>query len=369
MRKLGGLTFHASHNYGSVLQAFALQEFIKNKFPEIDYQIINFRSAAQKEIYNTLFTPHRLKHSIFNLFYYFPWRKKRNKYEEFISDKLNITKEISSFEKYDQFDIYLSGSDQIWNPTAYDSSWHYFFDFLPNNTIKIAYAASFGPHTDRFSIQEKEKIKFFCEKYNFLSVREIGSKNFLEELGVKNKIEILPDPTLLLNKKDWCNLLINDNTYRLPTKKYILFYPLNTTTGTYKFVKKIEKILKIQVITTLPKFKEDFFGYYKNKFDVGPIDFLKLILNAELIISTSFHGCVFSSIFGKPFIALNVENDNRIQGFLNQFGMLNRNISSKTVTKEQILNFTNNRDFFMFNTEVKNLQEKAFVFLNEALSR
>ncbi|MDY3939725.1 MAG: polysaccharide pyruvyl transferase family protein [Spirochaetia bacterium] len=368
MHKLGGLTFHASHNYGSVLQAFALQQFIKLHFPNIDYHIINFRSENQKRIYNTFFDIHSISKSIFRLFYLIPLKKKLNKFENFISSELDITEELNSLTEFDNFDFYLSGSDQIWNSTCKDTSWHYYLDFVPGNKRKIAFAASFGPSTNNINKHDQQKIKSLVERYDFLSVRENESKIFLEKLGLKKNIEVLCDPTLLLDKETWYNLLIRNNHYKIPKEKYILFYPLNTTLSSYKYVKKIEKLLGLKVITTLPKFKQDFFGFYKNMFDVGPIDFLSLIMNAELVISTSFHGCVFSSIFNKPFFALDVINDNRIQNFLSQFGMEDRNLNSKTVSDEFILNMYKNTNFAAFNQNIQETRKRAYEFLKISLS-
>lgn len=140
MKKVGCITFHASHNYGSVLQAYALQEFVKQNFENIEYKIINLRTKRQKGIYSVFPKDSSIKYRIFVLLNYFHLRKKYNRFENFINTKLNLTEEFEneniSEDKFD-FDFYISGGDQIWNVSCADFSWLYYPSYQEYLYIKI----------------------------------------------------------------------------------------------------------------------------------------------------------------------------------------------------------------------------------------
>ena len=152
MRKVGCLTFHASHNYGSCLQAYALQRVIKDKFgDDIDYRIINFRIKVQKDFYRSIFEKKDAKSIYSRLFFLFGKKALKEKYllfEKFIEEDLNITKEISDIDelekKLNDYDLVLVGSDQVWNVNAFDYSEAYFLPFEGGNWKRCTYAVSIG---------------------------------------------------------------------------------------------------------------------------------------------------------------------------------------------------------------------------------
>ncbi len=371
--KVGCITFHASYNYGSVLQAYSLQEFVKTEFPDIDYQIINFRSQVQKNMYSICPQTASLKYKFFLFFYHKQLEDKNRKFEYFINHILNITQEINLEKDLNHFDFdcYISGGDQIWNPRCTDFSWAYYLNFI-HEKPKISYAVSMGPHCV-LKDDEKKYIKEYIEDYKYISVREIGTLVTLNNVtGVKNNFPVLIDPVLLFSSTFW-NKFIEDNKERfvVPSKPYILFYTLGCSDTIYKFVKKIEKKLKKRVIITKPMHRFDFFNYFENRFDTGPVDFLFLIKEADLIITTSFHACVFSAIFHKQFFAVDVENDNRIQDFLSKYNLNSVNIqSSKTdlsfcVENQMVAKF----DYSCFDTKVNEERIIAKDFLKTSLAK
>ena len=369
MKKIGCVTFHASHNYGSVLQAYALQEYVKKNFDYVEYKIINLRLPAQHAMYDFPKKKTSWKNKILQFLNYKALKTKYLKFEYFINNILNVTKEYSSEEDIDEsFDIYLSGGDQIWNPICKDFSWLYYLDNI-NNGIKVSYAPSMGPRPV-FSSEQEKHIQSCLSKYAKIGVREEGTKKEVERiLGEKSRqIAVLPDPALLITKDDWEKVLARQKNIDMK-KPFIFFYSLYCSDKTYKYPKTIEKLLNKKIIVTKYLKHCDYFHYYKNCFDTGPLDFLNYIKNADLIIATSFHACVFSAIFHKPFIALDVENDNRIQGFFEKYHLSGHNLNSKTATEADIIEKSKLMDFGFFDNEIIDTRKEAFKWFEEIIKK
>lgn len=329
MKKISTITFHASYNYGSCLQAYALQEFIKKiSNEEIDYEIINLRTETQKNMYKNFFYKKGLKNSLKKIIF-FSQKKNLDKrdflYEDFIKNLLQVTKEYKTLEELKsatwKSDFYIAGSDQLWNKNAYDFDWANFLEFV-DSPNKISYAASFGPLRQNWNVNDKARIKKDLKKFKYISVRENGSYDNVKELiNVCPSINV--DPTLLLSKSDW-EKLISKN--RIIKYKYIYLYNLKGKKY-FKLAKKISKKLKLPVVISKDgRFGEIFYGFRK-KYDVGPLEFINLIANAELVLSSSFHGTIFSIIFNKPFFSLYGAEDLRINTLLQKMSLTDRSIN------------------------------------------
>lgn len=333
MKKIAAITFHASCNYGSNLQAFALQEYIKKICDnKCKYKIINLRSCSQKKVYELPFGKFDIKSIIKTIFLFnvrMQLRRKENNFENFINEKLNLTNEYNSIEELKNeifdFDYYISGSDQIWNLRTYDFDWSYFLEFVKKGK-RISYAASFGPLKQNWTRQNMERVKNDLKQYDFISVREKGSyDNVLQLTNIKPNINI--DPTLLLTKEEWYKVI--DKT-RLINKDYILLYDLKECKLVYKVAKKISKKFNIPIIVTKPN-KYDFIYKVEKHYECGPLEFLNLLKNAKIVLTTSFHGAVFSILLNKPFYTIECNNDFRIKTLLEITKLKNRNINKDNI--------------------------------------
>lgn len=308
MKKVGCITFHSAHNYGSVLQAYALQEFIKLNFPDMVYKIINLRTERQREMYSVFPRKASCKYKFFVFFNYFSLRKKYKNFEKFINTKLELTEEFSdeniNEEKFN-FDYYISGGDQCWNIDCADFSWLYYLPFV-KKAKKFSYSVSLGPRILSASNSIVEKIKNCVSSYDNISLREIGSINQLTKILNKPMQQNI-DPVLLLDKDIWTKLAGE----RIEKSAYIFLYILDNDKQAYDFATRLSKYTNKKVIIPKPVCRKDFFQHFTNRFDCGPVEFLNYILYADVVISTSFHGCVFASIFEKILITLNAKKDNR----------------------------------------------------------
>lgn len=368
-KKIATITYHASYNYGSNLQAFALQEKVKMMIPNCQYSIINLRTPIQKNMYKNIFELPGLKNKVKRIMFLYrkkEFMKKQEYFEDFIINKLNVTDEYSSLEELNKakfdYDYYISGSDQVWNLRAYDFDWANYLEFVKKGK-RISYAASIGPINYKFSDEERKRIKQDIEKYSNISVREKSTADKIKEItGLDSLINI--DPTLLLTKDEW-NTLIPTDDEKTKLGKYILFYDLKNKEEDWQMVKYISENLKLPVIITKLPAKYLYKYDFKMKLDVGPVQFINLIKNADLVISSSFHGTVFSILFEKKFLSINGMEDLRIKDLLELAKLENQAIDVHNYREK--LNNINTIDFSTYRENIKKEIRKAELYLKDAL--
>lgn len=322
--KVGIITMHKVQNYGSALQAFALQYSIRKL--GVDSEIIDYIYPKDPNYSLCI----KLKFWLIDFLKGFPRKKKARKFLSFYSNHFILTKDKyltpeSLFLADLKYDKYLTGSDQVWNPIHIKNDFSYFFPFI-TDTPKYSYASSISS-----GILEEEFIKNispFLRSYDIISVREASSQHIIEEiLGFRPKL--VCDPTLLLSRNEWLKLA-GKSKYNLPPKYilvYILTYAYNPYPNILNLLVEIQGRLNLPIIVLDSKKR-----IYKN-IDVtivnnaGPCDFINFIANASFIVTTSFHGTAFSLKFNKPFISVVRDHSNfdtRMVDLLNKVGASSR---------------------------------------------
>ena len=304
--KIKTITCHDVYNSGASLQAYALMKYLANNGHDVE--IIDYKPEYLSNHYKLgiITNPKYEKNLILKMIYLslkFPERvlalRNKKKYDEFRNNYLKITDKRykSNDELKDnppEADIYICGSDQIWNSKVKNGKDPAFYlDFVPDGKIRAAYAASFA--TEYIEDEVKEITKERISKLNYIGVREISALDILDDLDIKNAVQVL-DPVFLLDKSHWENL-----TYEVNKKeKYILVYDFDGNDLIKEVATKIALKNSLKIYTV---FKSD----YSDKVikNIGPIDFISYIKGAEFIISNSFHGTAFSIIFEKEFIVVN----------------------------------------------------------------
>lgn len=334
MRKIAAITFHHAHNFGSVLQAYALQEYVKGLFEEegmeAEYRIIDYYTEKQEELYNIFKSGFHIKSIVKNMIA-FPYRReleiKYCKFESFLSEMCSLTKRYRTKDELLSekpiADFYISGSDQLWNVRAQDFSDAYYLDFVKTGK-KISYAASFGPLKIDWEIYRPAKYKKLLNEYDSISVREQGSAENVQLLTGR-KCSVNVDPTLLLSVDQWKDIQSSAN-YK--GGEYILLYCLEPSREQLSMAEAISKKLNLPILILRYNNKYDMFNHFIKRYDSGPKDFLAYINHAALVLSSSFHGTAFSLIYHKPFYVLNGRKDYRISSILEQMGMEERFIES-----------------------------------------
>lgn len=265
-------------------------------------------------------------------------------------------------------DIYLCGSDQIWNPyfKGGRNDLGYFLDFAPLDKPRIAYAPSFG--CSELPALAKENISELIHKFKAVSVREIAGKEIVKkETGLD--VPVVADPTLLFAADEWA--AVEKKVDNVP-EKYILCYRFSDNDDTKKSIDDISRKLGLPVVSlplSVPAMKDK--NYHK-VFKAGPAEFIWLVRNAEFVCTDSFHATVFSLIFHRPFVVFQRENfagghanmNSRIESLLTIAEMKDRIVIGRIENDAEELRKI---DFEPFETNIKQMREFSLNWLDEAM--
>lgn len=327
MKKIGIVTFCRANNYGAVLQAYGLSQYLQ-KDNEIEFLDIRFNPAFEGVKKNNKYT---LYQKIFG--------KIRNyKFEKFRKENLKISNEIIYGDKdnerlQDKYDYYVVGSDQVWNTDITNKTRAFFLDFVKSKP-KIAYAASYGKAN--INKMERKLSEEYLRNYKGLSVRENESAIYLKkELNIN--AQVVCDPVFLISKNEWikkCNL-------KNKSKSYILIYYMESNSMLESIIEKIKKEYNYPIVAIkggMQKLKG-----IKHLDGIGPKEFLNLIYNAKIVVTNSFHALAFSIIFNKDVIAFEHSKWNlRLSNLLeltennDKILKLTDKIDNKTIDKKTI---------------------------------
>lgn len=358
--KIGILTFHRSHNYGSMLQAYALQQTLLGEGYSCD--IIDFATPAQGRLYShPLKGSNVIKNTLKTLSLPF-WSelrdriKKYERFETFISQRYKLSsKSFSRREELNNidYDVIITGSDQIWNTGCVDFDWAYYVDF-DYNGMRIAYAVSMGPGRD--NLLEKDRISRCVQLYDKVMVREKGTSDKVMSIcNVKSTITL--DPTLLLQTNKWEDLAGSEP---LIPGDYIFCYSPVPKMEMFNLAKYLGEKTNMKVVTSLPIPRTSFFDIFKKQdilqqyIAAGPIEFLNLMKYARFVISSSFHAVAFSHIFKIPFWAIDGMKDNRIRTLL-----INSNLEKRGNSTDYIKNHWQETYDVDFSVAEENLAKQA----------
>ncbi len=372
----GILTFHRSINYGSVLQAWALQHVLRNNGIEslvIDYEPEKYKLLYESNAINALGFKSKVKKL---LEFKRSTRKQHVYFDEFRNNRLRLTKEKyyydTAHKDYKKFNNIITGSDQIWNTSISDCDPIFFlpFDFKGH---KIAYACSVnsGVPNQRFP---KEWLIKWINDYSSISIREDSGVQKISYLTGRKDIVKLLDPTLLLKPDDYSELIGE----KIHKEKYIFMYNMWTRTEGLQLAKKVSERLNLPVYTITNQM--DLIRVFKNtqhriKTDMkhtSPEDFVTYIFYADYVITDSFHGTAFSIIFNRPFITINsrletgeYKNDERLNSALNMFGLQERFVKLKEINE---FDLQKRIDFETVNKTKEQLSSMAISWLINALN-
>ena len=323
--KIGIITINDNDNYGNRLQNYAVQQFIGKDKNEC-YTIKNIPQLNGKEKILLKF----IKYIITRVTRKAKNKKRLKAFYEF-NENINFSKHhyITPYTKiYKEFDYFITGSDQVWNPKFGRLRDIDLLSFAKAEQ-RIAFSASFG--ISELPENCKEKTRKELEKFKAISVRENKGKEIVEELTERKDVQVLVDPTMLLTSEEWDK--VAKKPKQLETNKYILNYFLGELSE--KRRKEIERIAKennCQIIDILDK--------NSSFYQTGPSEFLYLEKNAFLICTDSFHSSVFAILYNRPFIVFNREGSNinmssRIDTLLDKFKLKNRWYKDK-ISEEQL---------------------------------
>ena len=285
---IGIATFHAAHNYGAMLQTYALKTACEKFGATVS--VINYTPDYIKRQYEYFKVSKNAKSNLLKLFNLPANIKKQIRFEKFKNNLFNLKNESENTE----YDAVLYGSDQIWNP-AVGGDFDPFFFGCNNISAKrnVAYAASIG----KTEFNEKEKISFkkLVKNLSAISVREESAEKMVSGL-TDMPVNVTLDPTLLTEAADWEKAAARI----IHPKKYILVYEVSVFPETETAARALSAKTGLPIVRILYNRTKLKYGY-KTLADLGPAEFLGWIKNAEYVVTSSFHGTALSILFEKEF--------------------------------------------------------------------
>ena len=385
MKKVGIITIVNVNNYGAELQAFAT--FRKLQLMGYNAEIINYLYYKDWRYIDSKMSRSFNSMSIKGKIIYFA----KYRVASFVLNKIlplickDVKQRIANFNSFHQhntrfsklyksmkdlytdtpiYDVYMVGSDQVWNPNASSSIEPYFLTFAPHSALTVSYASSFGvSKIENNSIANR--IKLGLSSIKTISVRESSGVNLVKELTGRTA-QLVCDPTLLLNKSEWTMFM--KPVSNMP-QRYVLIYQLSESDAIVKLATRIGKQEQIPVYRICKRaFKVKKDKGVVNILNAGPSEFLSLITNASFIITNSFHGTAFSINFDVPFytvVSAKKKNNNCMESLLDYVGLGKRIVKDDVdITNLPIVGY----DVNATQLKLKSFRLESEKFLEDALA-
>lgn len=383
MKKIGIVSCYYVKNYGSMLQAYAVQKILENR--QIDCENIQYVKKRDlllytKKILNKNIRKVQLKNlkkKIIGKIKYNElgknFKKRDNKFEDFKNKYIKISKPYIGYEilktTSKDYDAFLLGSDQVWHPNNIDN--HYFtMEFIDEKIPKITYAPSFG--VSDIPDNQIEMTKKYLNRIEHISVREESGKQIIKQL-INKDVDVVLDPTFMVEIEEWDKIQPKTN---LINDKYIFCYFLGENKEHRNVVEKIKEMTGYKIVT-LPHIDEIVKADKKfgdiQMYDVGPSEMINLIKNASIICTDSFHCTAFSIMYEKEFYTFNRFKENhktstntRLKSILSILGLENRLYTQYNNVYDDIgkkIDYSNARE------KLKEMKEKSNKFLDNALKQ
>lgn len=358
------ITCHDVYNHGASLQAYALQTYLESLGHDV--RIIDYKPdylsghyslwSVDNPIYNKpiikqLYLLAKLPKRLIAL-------KRKKKFDEFSHKFFKLTQRYNNYEELKknppQADVYIAGSDQIWNTlfqNGRDAA--FYLDFVPKTSKRFAYAASFA--TKDVTEECRSFVIKMLQNFDAISIRESISLPLLESLGRNDGIAVC-DPVFLLSREQW-NSIISSNRIH---EKFLLVYDTEGSEKIKIIAKKLAKAknLKIYNVSASKLSYTD-----KDLWASGPLDFIQLIRDSQFVISNSFHASAFSMIFERDFCVVNRSEgiNERMNSLLSDFGLSERLVNNYS---DELMSSINYHDI---NKKIEIIISNSKKYLNNSL--
>lgn len=322
------ITLYDNNNYGNRLQNFALQNIL-NKYINVETYYNVYKDKETSKIRRTYVMNDKLKTKMriilsvlkkrMNLERKWVKELKKKRINNFVNFSSN---NIKTTKNKDNYDYYIIGSDQVWNPGLARSYIVNLGLFVASNSKVLSYAASFG--IDKIPEDCKTIYRKGLNNMSDISVREEAGAEIVKKLTGKDALVVV-DPTMLLTAEEWRR--IENQPQNIEGKKYILTYFLGKISEERKnFLERIARENNLEIINMAQITEPEIYI-------VGPSEFLSYIDNASIVFTDSFHACVFSILFKRPFYVLNREDhsgnmNSRLDTLLSKFKLEDRKLNS-----------------------------------------
>lgn len=368
--RVGLITLHKSYSYGACLQAFATYKSIEKMGYDVEFvDYANSYEQNQNKIISRKKDSGVLKNVITtleNLILLQSYNRKLS-FSKF-HKQFKLSKRFKSFDQLidAEYDVLISGSDQLWNPQIFAGIDPAFFLDFGKAKKRVSYAASAGSYV--FNEKEIFLIKSYLDRYSEVSVREEFLKDQVKNL-LHKEISIVADPTFLISAAEWIEFSKKPQHHKLP-ESYILLYmigvPYKEYTSHYKPIVDYykEKLhLPVYAISSFSFIGIDGADGCLNR--LTPEELLYVINHASMVISSSFHGIAFSITFNKQFVALKNSNPARLDNLLKTLDLQYQYLDP--YAHDSYDKFLNNIDYSSANIKLEKLRDYSLNWLRNAI--
>lgn len=379
------MTWYNTNNYGTLLQAYATKEILKKRY-NIDCYFVNYNPIGKRDIVSVikkLFSIKSWKRQFLIHYSNFCFRKKgyqeklklRNEWVKSFTKDYKMANEGAVIKSTDEFkklandfEIFISGSDQIWNPEYVNE--HFLLDFVPESKFCFSFASSLSA-----SEIPRDKEKIYCKylkKYDGITIREKECAKQLERITGK-EVGVILDPTLLFGVKEWMKV-----KKEISCNGYVLNYFLGKSIlGREKSIiiakKRSVELYHFPQLSLEYTKVDDILPTNTELWDVSPFEWISWIENAGIIITDSFHMTVFSIMLHKEFYVIvkdekNLQQNNRIINLLKLVGL-----ESRFVRAEQLVEITEKQrksvNWSKIDQILENERKKSLLFVDTIVSK
>lgn len=321
-------------NYGGILQAYALQTVLERMGHQVDVlnkdrkrhiSLFQLPIKVTKRFIKKYIL--RRKAFLFEEHYYNRTYPIISQHTQLFIDKYIHSRIVNDLTllKEGEYDALVVGSDQIWRPSYYPNIQNAYFSFARDwkQVKRIAYAPSFGTNSWKYTSQQTNDCKELIKKFDLVTVREKDAVALCEKYLETKAIHVL-DPTMLLNTNDYEAIIKgSDNVY--PHQSILLTYVLDSSAHTTNIIQQLAKTKGLTPFYVSSKV-EDFYAPLNERIQKPVEQWLNGFKHTDFVITDSFHACVFSIIFNKPFVVLGNKDRgmSRFTSLLSLFGLENR---------------------------------------------
>ena len=374
MQKCGIATITSDYNYGNCLQNYALQKVVSRYGfePEtISYKVsvpqsgVDRNSVMQKlrewrSAGDAVYDLRRILGKRFRAGLYAQLEQARNdRFIAFSGEHIKtsdtdygVLDDLSVLDA--RYDVFVAGSDQIWNPFYEGADPFYFLSFAQKRK-RLTYASSFGVHD--IPCEQRPYYAAMLNELREISVREDRGREIVEELTGRSAL-VLPDPTMLLTRDEW--RAVSKKAAGRPENRYLLSYFLGKDVyQVHHRIAAYAKRLQLPVVT-LNSMRDS------RRYVSGPAEYLDLFENADAICTDSFHGCVFSLIFNKPLVVFDRVGPDKLRAMNSRIETLIKDFNIPDTSKVKEAEDIYIMDFNTVNRIIQNKREAAFSYLRKS---
>ena len=367
MKRIGIITIQKCGNYGADLQAYALGAKLREMgyvAENIDYLFYKHPRHLGGEMENPVLPvswKNRIKECLFPIVVRMkdlrkgPAAKERQRrFNEWFKNNVLVGREYRSvkslFDNPPQYDVYMVGSDQVWNPRLYSNIKPYFLEFAPEGAHCVSYASSFG--VGELSGPVFYRYKQWLKKFSHIGLREKSGERIVKAMALNAEVAQVLDPTLLLSAEEWAKVAIEPDIK--PSCEYLLLYDLIASPETVRLARRWADERGWEVV----RIGE---GMY------GPGEFIWLFAHAEAVVTNSFHGTVFSILHRRSFYSIiptRMANAGRIESLLGALGLGSRLVDA---SKVEDVDLGGDIKFESAHKKLEELRMKSEKFISEEI--